>query len=91
MEEDTYTHECGIKPCENAEDWERCGVDVSDFVLSVTQTDNKIISVEVRSAKRDKTIAAAEHAIELQTNEPANSTHLGILYDAGLLTPNNAT
>lgn len=35
--------------------------------------------------ERDKVIANAEHAIESKTGEPANSAHLGILYDIGAL------
>ncbi|AIM40779.1 hypothetical protein PR08_gp22 [Idiomarinaceae phage Phi1M2-2] len=34
---------------------------------------------------RDKVLASAEHAIESKTGEPANSTHLVILYDIGAL------
>ena len=37
--------------------------------------------------ERDKLIASAEAVIEQATSEPANSRHLGILYDAGMLTP----
>jgi len=45
--EDVYTNTCGIRACKDREDWERCGTDVSDFELSVTQTGNEIIDVSV--------------------------------------------
>lgn len=57
-----------------------CAVEALD--LGVLKWCDKFRPIQ---SHRDKVLASAEHAIESKTGEPANSTHLGILYDIGAL------